>query len=98
MVALGLFFNRRWAKVWAAVLLILFIAVLGYGIWLGLDIDCGCFGPGDPEHDAFSGLRTALVLRPTEHGPRQTGDLVASADWDFVAPDLGRLAELLLAD
>jgi 2-haloacid dehalogenase len=44
------------------------------------------------------GLRTALVLRPTEHGPRQTGDLVASSDWDFVAPDLGRLAELLLAD
>lgn len=42
-------------------LMVIFIAVLSYGIWLGLDIDCGCFGPEDPEHEAFSGLRTALV-------------------------------------
>lgn len=39
----------------------LFIGVLLYGISLGLDIDCGCFGEEDPEHRAFSGLRTALV-------------------------------------
>lgn len=43
-----------------AVLMIIFIAVLSYGLWLGLDIDCGCFGPEDAEHEAFSGLRTAL--------------------------------------
>lgn len=43
-----------------AILMLCFIAVLGYGIQMGLDIDCGCFGPDDPEHTAFSGLRTAL--------------------------------------
>ena len=42
-------------------LMVLFIAVLTYGIWLGLDIDCGCFGPEDIEGRAFSNLRTALV-------------------------------------
>ena len=41
-------------------LLILFMAVLAYGIALGLDVDCGCFGPDDPEAAAFHGLRTAL--------------------------------------
>ena len=41
-------------------LLILFMGVLGYGIYLGLDIDCGCFGPGDPEGKAFHSLRDAL--------------------------------------
>lgn len=41
-------------------LLLLFIGVLSYAIWQGLDIDCGCFGPEDPEHRAFSGIRTAL--------------------------------------
>jgi hypothetical protein len=27
---------------------------------MGLDVDCGCFGPEDPEAEAFHGLRTAL--------------------------------------
>jgi hypothetical protein len=42
-------------------MLLLFIGVLSYGLYAGLDIDCGCFGPEDPEHLAFSGLRTALL-------------------------------------
>jgi uncharacterized membrane protein len=42
-------------------LLILFMAVLSYGIWMGLDIDCGCFGPQDPESKAFHGLWAALI-------------------------------------
>ena len=41
-------------------LLLLFMVVLGYGIFMGLDVDCGCFGPGEPEGDAFHGLRPAL--------------------------------------
>ena len=41
-------------------LLLLFITILGYGIWMGLDVDCGCFGPEDPEAEAFHGLRSAL--------------------------------------
>ncbi|MEJ2656596.1 MAG: MauE/DoxX family redox-associated membrane protein [Desulfobacterales bacterium] len=42
-------------------LLILFMAVLSYGIWLGLDIDCGCFGTQDPKSKAFHGLWAAFV-------------------------------------
>ncbi len=41
-------------------LLIVFMAVLVYGIWMGLDVDCGCFGPEDPEARAFHGLRQSL--------------------------------------
>ena len=41
-------------------LLLLFIGVIGYGLWLGLDIDCGCFGKDDPEHKFFSHLRPAI--------------------------------------
>ena len=41
-------------------LTLLFTGVLAYGIHLGLDIDCGCFGPEDPEATLFSGLRTSL--------------------------------------
>ena len=61
VTAAGLVFDRRWAVVLAGFLLILFIAVLGYGVYLGLDIDCGCFGPGDPEHGVLDSLRTSLI-------------------------------------
>jgi len=61
LTALLLLFNSK-AGLWlAAVLMAIFITVLSYGIAIGLDIDCGCFSPEDPEHAAFSGLRTALV-------------------------------------
>ncbi|WP_163337680.1 MauE/DoxX family redox-associated membrane protein [Desulfopila sp. IMCC35008] len=58
--AMGLLFNKWWALLSTLVFMLIFIAVLSYGIYLGLDIDCGCFGPEDPEHKAFSGLRSAL--------------------------------------
>lgn len=57
----GLLFRQRWAYWSSLAMFIIFIGVLSYGIWLGLDIDCGCFAVGDPEHEAFSGLREALV-------------------------------------
>lgn len=57
----GLSRKKNWGWFGSGGLLLVFIMVLGYGIHLGLDIDCGCFGPEDPEHDAFSGLRTALA-------------------------------------
>lgn len=43
-----------------ATMLAMFMLILVYGIWLGLDIDCGCFGPQDPEAEAFHGLRPSL--------------------------------------
>ncbi len=41
------------------------------------------------------GLRTAFILRPTEHGPEQTTDLVAEQPWDIIATGLVDLAEKL---
>jgi len=60
LVAGALLFRLRGGISGAAALLIAFIAVLSYGIILGLDVDCGCFGPGDPEN-AYAGLKTALI-------------------------------------
>ncbi|HET6550168.1 MAG TPA: haloacid dehalogenase type II [Solirubrobacter sp.] len=50
---------------------------------------------GDVQAAGALGLRTAFVPRPTEHGPGQTTDLEPEADYDLVAPDFRRLAELL---
>ncbi len=58
--ALALIFDVRGALETLGALMLVFMGILGYGIFLGLDIDCGCFGPEDPEARAFSGLRTAL--------------------------------------
>lgn len=60
IAGIGLIFDIRGSLSLITILLILFIAVLSYGISMGLDIDCGCFGPGDPEAKAFYGLRTTL--------------------------------------
>ncbi len=60
LAAIGLLFDLRGSLAAVAGLLVLFLAVLGYGVLLGLDIDCGCFGPGDPEGEAYRGLRPAL--------------------------------------
>ncbi len=56
----GLVFSLRGSLAAITAMLSLFIGVLVYGIHLGLDIDCGCFGPEDPGQ-AFKGLKTALV-------------------------------------
>ena len=56
----GLIFGVRGSLPTVAGLLALFILVLGWGVHLGLDVDCGCFGPGDPEAEAFHGLRPTL--------------------------------------
>jgi hypothetical protein len=61
LLAVGLFANVWKSKVGSVVLLLFFLAFLAHAIWLGLDIDCGCFGPEDPEYTAFHGLRGALL-------------------------------------
>lgn len=60
LAAVGLLFEVRGALTVITGLLVLFIAILGYGLFLGLDVDCGCFGPGNPEAEAFHGMRSAL--------------------------------------
>ncbi|MFH2058892.1 MAG: DoxX family protein [Pseudomonadota bacterium] len=42
-------------------MLMVFLAVIGHAIYMGYDIDCGCFGPNDPEAKLFASLKTALV-------------------------------------
>jgi Methylamine utilisation protein MauE len=60
VAAAGLLFNVRGSLGLVTGLLLFFIAVVSYGVWMGLDIDCGCFGPGDLEGEAYRGLRPAL--------------------------------------
>ena len=60
IAGVGLLFDIRGSLAVIAGLLVLFMVVLGYGIWMGLDVDCGCFGPEDPEAEAFHGLRLSL--------------------------------------
>jgi len=43
------------------------------------------------------GLRTAFIARPGEYGPGQSLDLSAEGDWDFVAADIGALADMMTA-
>lgn len=42
-----------------------------------------------------AGLKTAFVLRPTEHGPNQTTDTRAEQDWEAVASSFEDLADRL---
>lgn len=60
VLAVMLVLNSRGAVIGTTLLLAVFSMVLGYGIFIGLDVDCGCFGPEDPERDAFHGLDLAL--------------------------------------
>jgi len=58
--ALLLLFNRRPGLEMVTALLLLFVAILMYALRMGLDIDCGCYGPSDPEREAFGSIRQAL--------------------------------------
>lgn len=60
LAGIGLVLNVRGSLLAIAILLMLFVVILAYGIWMGLDVDCGCFGPQDPEAEAFHGLRRTL--------------------------------------
>lgn len=57
----GLVLDQRGSLGGILILLLGFMAVAGYALYMGYDIDCGCFGASDPEATAFSGLRTVLV-------------------------------------
>jgi uncharacterized membrane protein YphA (DoxX/SURF4 family) len=60
VAGLGLLFDLEYTLGLIAGLLVLFMLILAYGLWMGLDVDCGCFGPKDPEAEAYHGLRPAL--------------------------------------
>jgi 2-haloacid dehalogenase len=50
---------------------------------------------GDLAASRQCGLKTAFVLRPTEHGPAQQSDLHPEQAWDFIAADMNDLATKL---
>jgi hypothetical protein len=60
IAAFGLILDIRGSLALIAGLLVIFSLVLAYGMWLGLDIDCGCYGPGDPEGEAFASMRSSF--------------------------------------
>ena len=60
MAAVGLLMDIRGSLAVVSGMLVLFMAILLYGIQMGFDIDCGCFGPQEPEAVAFHSLRPAL--------------------------------------
>ncbi|WP_027720286.1 MauE/DoxX family redox-associated membrane protein [Maridesulfovibrio zosterae] len=61
VIAVGLFWDIKGALSSYMVLLLVFMGVLAHGINMGLDVDCGCFAPGDPEGEAYHSLREALI-------------------------------------
>jgi len=42
-----------------------------------------------------TGMKTAFVCRPSEHGAAQTTDLHAKEKWDVIADDFHELADKL---
>ena len=60
VAAIGLLADIRGSLAVIAGLMAVFVAILAYGIRLGLDVDCGCFGPDDIESRAYHGLQAAL--------------------------------------
>ncbi|MBW1981273.1 MAG: DoxX family protein [Deltaproteobacteria bacterium] len=57
---LGLVFDIEGSLALIAGLLGLFVSMLIYAIWIGLDVDCGCFGSEELTAAALHSLRPAL--------------------------------------
>ncbi len=60
LFGLGLTVDVKGSLCGILILLSGFMAVIGYALFMGYDIDCGCFGPEDPEAAAFKGLYSSL--------------------------------------
>jgi len=66
-------------------LLLFFIVVLAYAINMGLDIDCGCYGPSEPEAKAFGSLWTSL---------RRDLAMLAASIWLYAARRIRSIAPM----
>lgn len=53
---------RREGALLAAGLLLVFCAALGSVLWRGIDLECGCFGRGNPASPAWALARNAGML------------------------------------
>lgn len=57
----GFVLGNRESIFMVSTMLIVFIAVLSFGIFKGLDIDCGCYGPNNKVAESLSSLKTSLI-------------------------------------
>ncbi|MEF2231420.1 MAG: MauE/DoxX family redox-associated membrane protein [Pseudodesulfovibrio sp.] len=60
---LGLILDFRGALALIVVQLLVFLAVVGYAVHLGLDVDCGCFGPQAAKPGEGAGSLKETLLR-----------------------------------
>ena len=60
IAGIGILFDIRGSLAVLTGLLIIFFGILGYGLHMDMDVDCGCFGPESPEGRALHGLKAAM--------------------------------------
>ena len=60
LAGLGLILDIKGALGTIVALLLGFMILIGYAIYMGLDVDCGCFGPSDSVAGDSSGLWQTL--------------------------------------
>ncbi len=54
LTGLGVIFDIKGALGLIVAQLLVFVGVIGYAVHLGLDVDCGCFGPSDLSENSGS--------------------------------------------
>jgi len=64
----GTLLNRRWAILGILAMMILFTGVLGYGVAVGLEIDCGCFSTDKKAAAQKSEPAGSILDIPQEEG------------------------------
>jgi uncharacterized membrane protein YphA (DoxX/SURF4 family) len=64
LAGLGLIGEVRGSLTLIAILLLIFLVILGYAVWQNLDIDCGCFTADelDAQHHVTTAFRRDLVM------------------------------------
>jgi uncharacterized membrane protein YphA (DoxX/SURF4 family) len=64
LAGVGLIFEVRGSLTIIALLLLIFLVILGYAIWHNLDIDCGCFTADelDAQHGLVTAFRRDLIM------------------------------------
>ncbi|SMF36727.1 MauE/DoxX family redox-associated membrane protein [Desulfovibrio gilichinskyi] len=60
LIAIGLVWDLKGSLSLYLIFLLIFMGVLAHGISMGLDVDCGCFAPGDAEGSAYHSLWQAF--------------------------------------
>jgi hypothetical protein len=64
LAGVGLIFEVRGSLTIIALLLLIFLVILGYAVWHNLDIDCGCFTSDelDAQHSVVTAFRRDLIM------------------------------------